>query len=99
MTDKEKAALGCFGLVAVVPAALWAGFVISKLWLWFVVPLGVPPITMWTGVGFDLLLSFITHQTHKETPEPTWNLAIAGLFVKPAAFLLCGWAIVTWGAP
>lgn len=34
---------------------MYAGFVLSQTWLWFVVPLGVPAINKWHALGLVLV--------------------------------------------
>ena len=48
-----------FGLVALtlaVACALWGGFAASVLWGWFVVPLGVPEVSVLHAMGLTLAL-------------------------------------------
>ncbi len=98
----KKNLIGClFWFVAVLPGVAWAGFVISKLWLWFVVPFGLPVIGMWHGAGIDILLSFITHQTPGEEENkrvPSLGHMVGAVFLKPAWFLLLGWVCLRLGA-
>lgn len=52
---------GCFGLilylVIITPLlAIWNGFVLSKLWTWFVVPLGVNQISIPHAMGISTLV-------------------------------------------
>ena len=43
--------LGLLGLLYIVVLAVVRGWCISKLWLWFVVPLGVPAIGVLWAIG------------------------------------------------
>jgi hypothetical protein len=38
---------------------LFNGYVISVLWRWFAVPLGIPSISVVHGIGIDLLVSLL----------------------------------------
>lgn len=38
---------------------LFNGYVISVLWRWFAVPLGIPPISAVHGIGIDLLVGLL----------------------------------------
>lgn len=49
-----------FYLVSIVPLTIFRGFVLSKLWLWFVVPLGVVQISIVHAIGFSLVLGFLS---------------------------------------
>lgn len=45
------------GIVALgIPLVLWNAFVLSALWGWFVVPLGVPGINMAHAMGLSLIV-------------------------------------------
>lgn len=45
-------------IVAAVIAAAVTPWAASKLWEWFVVPLGVPAIGYWHGMGFVMIVWF-----------------------------------------
>lgn len=45
-------------LLLLIPAMAWDGFVISTLWSWFVVPLGVVPIGVWHAAGLAVLTNY-----------------------------------------
>ena len=52
--------LGLLGAaLALVPLALWYGFVLSILWSWFVVPLGLHAITVPHAIGLTLIVSLM----------------------------------------
>jgi len=48
-----------FNFIAKVAVVFLKGFVISKLWGWFAVPLGMLPIETFTAVGFYLILCIV----------------------------------------
>lgn len=65
-TKEEKQAgclLGLIGLALFLPLAAWAGFAISTVWGWFIVPLGVPRIGVWAAAGIYLLARYLTTDT------------------------------------
>ncbi len=94
--------------IAAIIWIFWGGFVISQLWGWFVVPLGVPAINTAHAAGLLLTLSLTrsmdysnvsaaTHDAflHKATPLVK-HMSIIGLIVSvlsPALGLLVGWII------
>jgi hypothetical protein len=41
------------------------GFVLSYLWQWFVVPFGLPSITVAHAIGISLIVSFLTYEGAK----------------------------------
>lgn len=57
------------GLVLWLPIAAWWGFVTSRLWTWFVVPLGVTHISTWTAAGICLLARLLTFDTTLQRTE------------------------------
>ncbi len=54
--------------VMAVSFPLW-GWTASRLWLWFVVPLGVHPVGMWQASGIMCLARFITQNTEVTKKE------------------------------
>jgi hypothetical protein len=78
MTDKSDGDSLFFGLLALalIPVSIaWRGFVIAKLWVWFVVPLGLAEIGMWHAAGLSALVAWVTDssalttQDDKKTPR------------------------------
>ena len=105
--DGLGAFLGCLFLLIAVPLSLLmgifvSGFVISTLWLWFAVPLGIPAISVLGGAGFSLLVNYIspfvdTTQLAKKDTYDQKTAAIAtilsALIFRPAIFLGLGYII------
>lgn len=50
-----------FGLLLLMPYAAWAGFVVLKLYRWFVLPAWptMPPLGVWHVAGLMLLVSTV----------------------------------------
>jgi hypothetical protein len=85
-------------LIFVILGAIWAGYVITLLWLWFMCPLGLPEISLAHAVGVDLLITFITQKLvfdKKEADEDeVWSpikQILKHLFVRPLFFLAAGY--------
>ena len=79
------------GVVLLVAAsAVLRGFVLSVLWGWFVVPLGVPDIGIAWSIGLAALISMITHQDVK-TEDRELGVAIGIAIATPLMCLLFGW--------
>lgn len=59
--NKDEASTGVlvFSLLALVPLVLLNCYVIATLWGWFLVPLGLPAVTMAHAFGIDALLSYL----------------------------------------
>jgi putative flippase GtrA len=86
-------------LATIIISPIWRGFVISKLWLWFIVStFGAVPLGIAQSIGLGLLVSFLTHQV--DTYEDKDKSDTERLFIKigvallaPAFALLFGWIV------
>lgn len=57
----KKQQIVAYAVMAAMPVlALWRGFVVGKLWGWFGVPIGLPPISTWHAYGLTILVSMMT---------------------------------------
>ncbi len=76
---------------------LWEGWVIAKLWAWFLVPnFGLPQIWITTGVAVSLVIGLGSHQhTPSEDGKELQDaiLGMVGSALRPAAALLVGWLL------
>lgn len=50
------------------------GFVVKMLWAWYVVPLGLPAITLIHAIGIDFLITFLCMQGYREPVQNTFWL-------------------------
>ena len=99
-------AVMCLVALALATAcALWGGFAASVLWGWFVVPLGVPEVSVLHAMGLTLALRALAGFSGKPQPDKTEDKMVAlrklghvlGVAtVAPALALAVGWAI-RWG--
>lgn len=99
LADSLLDLLGWLSLIVVgTPLHLAAnGFVLLKLWAWFVVPLGVVPITFWHAVGIDCVFTFVVLAAIPAPPKDagiatTWarlinRIAQAGVLLVLGAFV------------
>lgn len=58
-----------------IPAAALQGWCLSLMWLWFIVPLGVKPLTVWWAVGVSLTIQLFkptTTFTNDQNDYPLW---------------------------
>jgi hypothetical protein len=55
-------------VVLVLPIAAWQGFVLMRLWTWFVTPLGVAHVALWQAAGLLVVARVLTIT---RTPEAT----------------------------
>lgn len=66
-----------FATILYIPAAIVRGFVVSQMWLWFVVPVfGLPLLPVIPAVGVTLLVSVLTHETSTTAKDGTDVLGI-----------------------
>lgn len=74
-------------------AVIWEGFVLTKLWAWFVAPqFGLPFLGIAQGVGIAAIASMLTHQLPSDAENRDGNLAVGWSVVAPLIALLLGWA-------
>jgi hypothetical protein len=87
-------------LAFVVPAALWTGWVASKMWGWFVVPqFGARPLPIATAIGLSWFV-FLWFKKWPDDSKPTtidtFSKSLAQTIVWPALVLLAGWIAQHW---
>jgi hypothetical protein len=68
----------------VIPGAAWSGFVLARLWAWFVVPLGVPAIGTWHAAGLSVLVSWMTGVVSRNDGERTATESLVLMAFVPA---------------
>ena len=83
---------------------LWSGWVAATLWSWFLVPIGVPALTVLQAAGICVILRFLTFnvnlsdlalavkQSKEEATKQMW-MTTGMLIVVPALTLFSGWII------
>lgn len=89
----ELTAFGCLGLIlAAIISAVVRGFVLQKLWLWFiVVQFNQQPLTIPVALGIATLVGLLTHQDNsKETKQDTVYLVVVSITI-PLFALFFGW--------
>ena len=72
------------GVVAAVVTAIYGGWVISLLWLWFAVPyFGVTPISIPMAIGLRLLIIHIPPmEDPAKSPSPKGSLFVYSLIMN-----------------
>jgi hypothetical protein len=79
-------------ILAIVPVLIVHGFVVSIMWGWFMVPLGVPAIGIAHAIGLAGMLGAlnIAKSTDKVTGRAmAWIMDM--LLIRPAILLGIGW--------
>ena len=98
--------LGLIAVFGVVPLTIYCifatGFVGSKLWLWFLVPLGLPKISILGAAGIAMLVRLFIYayenpfgyndgDKERTTPEKVGR--VVGILLLPWMTLLIGYII------
>lgn len=88
--DPVEESVGCALLFASLPFTLaygtvLAGYVLSVIWGWFMVPLlHAPPLSVAGAAGIHLVIRYVTYQT----PKPDDDGAMAALKKIPGQMVL-----------
>lgn len=100
---KEKAIVGLVVLLAFPLLLWWWGFVGARLWLWFIVPFGLPTLSAWQAAAIGMTLKFFASINHDDIAareirqRKDWtndaSHVIASLVLRPAMLLLVGWIL------
>lgn len=87
------------GFVFWLPALLFRGWVLARLYLWFVVPtFHVNPISPAAAYGIALLLGLVayTPDAKKDQAKTDWAMTIGLMWMAPALSLLFGYIVQKW---
>lgn len=90
-------------LVSGVFTTIYSGWVLTKLWAWFVIPtFAAPMLSIPIAIGLALIVNYLTYQMDAAKKDEEKDAAIVvlkavliGLF-KPTFALLIGWIITFW---
>jgi len=92
---EKRALLFTIPIIGTVSAVL-NGFVLTKLWGWFIVPVfKAPELSLVPAIGLGIIVSFFT-TSYKENSKPLEEILLTATLVaifKPALFLLLGWVV------
>ena len=92
----SKTALFLLTLFVLVPLLLlWQGWAMSTLWGWFVVPLGLPIISVAEAAGLCLVASVLRMRRTGNSSSDRFE-AIAGSIIFPLVSVVIGWIIKTF---
>lgn len=101
MKDSEKVAgllillfAGIPGMIAI--SAILNGFVLTKLWAWFIVPqFGLVALRIPFAIGISLVVGFLTHQTdtNKEENKSSFGTQFGLMILRPFMMLFTGWIV------
>jgi hypothetical protein len=82
--------------VALAVVSYIRGFVLSWLWYWFVVPFGLPLLSITWAMGFSLTVGYLTQNpdNQKEIDAATMTSQVIAMGIIFPLFVLCfGWFI------
>ena len=84
MTENtETGCMAAIGLALALPAIVaLRGWVLSVMWSWFMVPIGVAEIGVAHACGVSTIVAMLTYRKHKDdddTDHARRNLALAAL--------------------
>ena len=79
-------------LVLLVPATLLHGFVFSELWRWFIVPLGVSPISVVTGMGLRIMVNSFRKNTDTSESVNSYDKIMKD-FAETVVLALLAWGL------
>jgi ABC-type Mn2+/Zn2+ transport system permease subunit len=94
MKNKDTNLLAIIGILLMVPvSAIWNGFVIVRLWHWFIVStFGITELTIMQGLGLSLVASLLTYNSAAaQNKDDSTAMVIARALLVPALFLLLGY--------
>lgn len=90
--------LAILGLIILFPlliiySAIVHGWVLSKLWLWFLVPIfGLQPLNITQAIGISIIVGFLTHQVDiKKGKDDKVKLFL--VLINPFIILLFGYIV------
>ena len=75
---------------------LWEAVVVTALWSWYVVPLGLPVIGIVHALGLCLLITLVRFDPTRVTLDPLETWQRVAYFVLPAIVLFLGWIFSGW---
>ncbi len=97
--------LGMFVMVftCLVASSAWQGFVLTKVWGWFVVPsFGLTTLSIPVAIGLVCTMRLLTGLYNQATvfdkddsKEDTFGKAIGVMFIAPLILLVIAW-VATW---
>jgi len=80
------------GFIADLISTVIHGWVLSLLWLWFLVPLGLPTLAIAHAIGIGVLVGLLTNQyiPNRDSEEEILNM-VAHSICQPLILLTIGY--------
>lgn len=97
----------CIGFIllfvlVMVTGTIWEGFVLTKLWKWFMVPVfGLPVLSIVQAIGVSIVISMtakastynLAREKDKKSPYERVIDMLVVTYIVPAMFLAMGWIV------
>lgn len=85
-----------YGLIVILIGSIVNAYVISKLWVWILVPsFELPEITMGMAFGLSVIIGFFRGKSSKSDEDEDvvekLTKSIVWVFINGAFYLLIGW--------
>ena len=87
------------GIILTPLALIWRGWVLTKLWAWFVVPVfGLPALGIATAIGLSVVVGYLVYHMDDSVKVEREKWAAFGypvsvMFLHPAIALGIGWMV------
>lgn len=75
-----------------IPSFVLRGFVLMMLWKWFIVPIGVSPLSFVPAVGCVIIFGFLC-KTPRVNKKKSIKESLIELYLEPMMVLFCGWIL------
>jgi hypothetical protein len=85
------------GIILTVLSTIVQGFVIVKLWAWFIVQIfDIRPITLIEAIGLSLFILYVNYRKPSKVEDDLYDIVVHG-FIESLTiggiFLLFGWVV------
>lgn len=93
---KEGCIAALIGLAVIPLAVMWKGFVLAKLWGWFLVDkFGLPALTIAQAIGLAIVVGMFSYIRAKDDEDEVWQPFVLA-FLGPLVSLFAGWIVQHW---
>ncbi|HUU97495.1 MAG TPA: hypothetical protein VM487_17300 [Phycisphaerae bacterium] len=83
-------------IAVVVGCTLLSALVVSVLWGWFVVPLGLPPIHMAWAIGLSCVVGMFSREDKSNLSWESLTDGVIFSLARSGSCLFVGWVIHFW---
>ena len=84
-------------LFTMLISSLFRGFVLAKMWLWFIVPFGVLELGVVHAIGLSLLVSFLTYQHDAKEEKKKSESSSFGEILLQGFIVANMYSAIVWG--